>query len=499
MRRTALLFPSVLLAVLLPAAATAQGSTLTLEEAVRLARENNPDFLARLNDESVAEWGVRSAYASFLPSASVGGGLSYQGGGEALIGGFTGGDLGLGSTPAYYYSNFSAGVSLGLSGADVYRVGQEKANRRLVVADLAAAERLLETAVTRQYLAALRGRDAVELARKELERAEMNLTLAEARYAVQSATVIETKQAEVERGRAEVELVRAEALYGTEKLRLLQQIGLDLDRAFELSTRVAVFEPTWAVESLVARALSSHPQLTATRAGLGSAEAGVGMARSAYLPSLSLSAGVSGFTRRAGSDDFLIQQAAQGLQQAFQDCLFVNEILSRLNPPLPGQDCGALTLTDEMRQQIIAGNRQFPFDFETQPLSMSLGISLPVFQGLARRQRLEAAGAQADDARHRLRSEELRIRAEVESAFLNLDASYRAHGLEERNRALAEDQLRLARERYRVGSASFLELMEAETLMARADRAYLLSVYAFQEALAALESAVGEDLGVPRD
>lgn len=496
------LSPTLALAFLvLPALATAQApaATLTLEEAVELARRNNPEYRARLNDETVAEWGVRTAYASFLPSASVTGGLSYQGGGEALIGGYTGGDLGLGQTPAYYYSNFSAGLSLGLSGADLYRVGREKAARRAVVAEIASAGRMLETAVTRQYLAALRGRDAVELARKELERAEANLTLAEARLAVRSATVIETKQAEVERGRAEVELVRAEALYGTEKLRLLQQMGVDLGREIELTTQVEVFEPNWRVESLVATAMGVHPALAATRAGLESAESGVGMARSAYFPSLSLSAGLSGYTRRAGSDQFLLSQAAEGMASARQQCIFQNELLSRLTPPMPPVDCTSFVLTEADEAQIIAQNRQFPFDFETQPVSVSLGVSIPIFQGLTRQHQVEAAGAQADDARHQLRSEELRIRSDVEVAYLNLEAAHRAHGLEVRNRELAEDQLRLARERYRVGSASFLELMEAETVMARADRAYLLSVYAFQEALAALEAAVGQDLSIPQN
>lgn len=472
---------------------------LTLEEAVELARRNNPDYLSRLNDEDVAAWGVRSAYAAFLPTASVSGGVSYQGGGEALIGGFTGEDLGLGETPPYYYSNFSAGVGLQLSGADFFRVGQQRASRRAVVAGNVAAARTLETAVTRQYLAALRGRDAVDLARKELERAEANLALAEARFAVQSATAIETTQAEVERGRAEVELVRAQALYDTERLRLLQQIGLEPSRDVELTSRLDVFEPTWSLESLIALATSGHPQLSATRAGVAVAEAGVDMARSAYFPSISLSAGVSGFTRRAGSDQFLIDQADESMQRARANCLTTNELLSRLNPPLPPQDCSTFVLTEQDRSRIIAQNRQFPFDFETQPLSMSLGLSIPVFQGLSRQHQLESAAARADDARHQLRGDRLRIRAEVEAAHLNLSAAFRAYGLEQRNHALAEDQLRLARERYRVGATSFLELTEAETVMARADRAYLLAIYAFQEALAALEAAVGQDLAIPEN
>lgn len=487
-----------LVLVCVPGAAQESARQITLEEAIALARANNPEFLSRQNDQGVAEWGVRSAYAAFLPSAGVSGGLSYQGGGEPLIGGFTGGDLGLGETPAYYYSNFSAGLSLGLSGGTFYRVGQEKAQRRAVVAQIAAAERTLESAVTRQYLAALRARDGVELARKVLERAEANLALAEARYAVQSATVIETKQAEVERGRAEVELVRAEAAHATELLRLGQQLGVPLGRDVELTTAAAVFEPAWTLESLVATALAANPQLAATRAGVASAEAGVGIARSAYFPSLSLSAGISGFTRRAGSDAFLIDQAERSVLSARQDCLWLNELLSRLNPPLPPENCSEIVFTDEMRAQIIEGNRQFPWNFETQPLSMSLGVSIPVFQGLSRQHQVESAAAQADDVRHRLRGEEIRIRTEVEAGLLNLEAAYQAHALEVRNRALAEDQLRLARERYRVGAASFLELMEAETVMARADWAYLVSVYAFQEALAALEAAVGQDLAIPQ-
>jgi outer membrane protein TolC len=62
---------------------------------------------------------------------------------------------------------------------------------------------------------------------------------------------------------------------------------------------------------------------------------------------------------------------------------------------------------------------------------------------------------------------------------------------------LAEDQLRLARERYRVGAATFLELRDAETVKARADREYLNAVYAFHTGLAQLEAAVGRSLRNP--
>ena len=39
---------------------------LTLEEAIDIARQNNPGLQAALNDEDVANWNVRSAYGSLF-------------------------------------------------------------------------------------------------------------------------------------------------------------------------------------------------------------------------------------------------------------------------------------------------------------------------------------------------------------------------------------------------------------------------------------------------
>ena len=495
--------PALFMAVLLlvPAIGVAQEApaTLTLEEAISLARANNPNYRAQLNDEGVADWGVRAAYGSLLPTATIGGGLSYQGGGQARIGGFTSDDIGLGETPSYYFSNYSLSVNLGIDGASFYRVGREKAARRATLATLDAAGVTLDAQVTRQYLAALRMRDAVALARTELERAEANLALAEARYAVESATAIEAKQAEVERGRAEVELLRFRANYDTERLRLLELVGVDLDREVELTTAVRVFEPTWELGSLLQAAMATQPELAAAQATAASAEAGVGMARSAYWPSLSISTGLSGYTRKVGSDQYLIDQAESSMFSARAQCQTTNDILSRLTPPIAPQDCSRFQLTDDMRAEILDSNSQFPFNFETEPVSLSLGVSLPIFQGLSRQRQLEAANAQAEDARLRVRARELQTRADVETAYRNLNAAYEAALLEARNADLAADQLRLARERYRVGLAPFLELMEAEALKARADREYLLGQYSFQEALTALEAAVGQDLTIPEN
>jgi outer membrane protein len=483
--------------LLIPMGAHAQTPPprLSLEEAVAIARDNNPEYLIQLGEEPVAEWGVRSAYASFLPTATVSGGVSYQGSGQMRLGSFTPGDIGIGETPSYYFSSYSAGLQLGIDGSTFYRIGQEKATREAVRARMDVAAQTLRAGVTRQYLAALGGRDAVALAAAELARAEANLGLAEARHAVESVTQLEVRQAEVERGRAEVELIRAESTYDTERVRLLQMMGVDGDAAVELTTDVRVFEPRWEEDSLIRLAAGMQPELEAARASATAAGSAVGMARSAYWPRLSMSAGLTGYTRRVGSDQYLINQAESQMAALAEQCIFNNTIFERLD--MDRLDCGQLVLTDEMRQEIISDNRQFPWSFYNEPVSMSLGVSIPVFQGLNRQHQLERAHANHEAARHRLRAEELRVRADVRASLRALQAAYRAVQLEERNRQLADDQLRLAQERYRVGVATFIELMEAETMKARADRSHLMGVYAFQEALTTLEAAVGQPLANP--
>ncbi|MGQ0816242.1 MAG: TolC family protein [Gemmatimonadota bacterium] len=471
-------------------------ATLTLAEAITLARRNNPDFLAQKNDLAVAEWGVREAYGGLLPGASASTSFQYQAAGTPRLGFISGSDLGVTGTPAYYLSNYYVGINYGLSGASLLAPGRAKATRHATDAYIAAADFQLAAAVTRQYLAVRRAQDGVALAKQELERAEDNRKLADARLKVGAATPIELKQAEVEKGRAEVTLLQSENLVRTERLRLMQGLGIDMNTAVELTTDFTIGEIPWSQEELINIAMQQHPNLLAARANEQAGNASVKMAKSAYLPSLSFNAGLSGYTRQAGSSAYLLEQAQAGALGARQQCEFFNAVAAGSAQPIPGypQSCPAGTLTAAQERAIISGNNVFPFSYTGEPLSASLQISLPIFQGFTRELQLEQARAGAADARYRLRAEELRLRADVATAYLNATTARQSVGLEQRNTDLAADQLKLARERYRLGAASFLELQDAATIKARADRAYLMAVYSFHESMAALESAVGRSL-----
>lgn len=486
----------LLLCLAVPTTAAAQQApaTLSLEEAIALASRNNPEFLIQQNDEIEADWAVREAYGALLPSASIGGSLGYDAAGEQRLGVFSSTDLGFGRTPAYLSSGYGISVGYQLNGDAIFRPRQEKANRNATRARIEAAAFNLTADITRMYLSAVAARDGVQLARQELERATENLRLAEARVAVGAAIALDAKQAEVERGRAEVELLRAENLLRTETLRLLEAIGLDLGQEVELTSEFDVFRPNWSVDQLVDLAIEQHPQLRAQRAVENAARTSVRMARSQYLPSLNLSMNWRGYAQQVGDDNYLIERYRSNLETRRQQCELTNEVVTRLNPPLPTEDCSALMPDPATEARILEENDVFPFKFARQPFSASLTISLPIFNGFARERRVEAARVAADDARLRLRAEELRLKTQVATAHSSLEAAYRAVTLEERNRELAAEQLELARERYRVGAITFVDLTDAETRKSRADREYLSAVYAFHEALAALETAVGQNL-----
>jgi outer membrane protein len=143
---------------------------------------------------------------------------------------------------------------------------------------------------------------------------------------------------------------------------------------------------------------------------------------------------------------------------------------------------------------VLAANSRFPFNFTTRPLSMGVTLSMPVFNGFNREAQVQTASAAAEDARHQRREEELGRRATVATAFVALQTAYRSVAIEERNAAAAAEYLELARERYRLGAGSILELAQAQATKARADQAHLTSLYSFHENLAALEAAVGQPL-----
>ena len=485
-----------------PAPAPAAGqetvpSSMTLGEALEIALRNNPRVQAVRNDVAVADWNLNSAYGALLPSASLSSSVSWQGAGEQRFGSITADQLGFQDQPSFLFSSYNAGVNFSLSGRSFMAPGQARRNRDATRAQVRTAEASLRLNVTKAYLEVLRQIEGLSLAEQELSRAELNLRLARGRQEVGSGSAIDVQQAEVGVGRAEITLLQSRTGVRNARVRLLQNLGVDLNAEPSLATSFAVTEPTWTVDALYGTAIVRNPDLQAMRAGEESARYGVRMAWSSYLPNVSVSAGFSGFTRQASSTAGQEQAAINAGLAAVAQCQFLNDLISRLPDPPPLQNCSLLATPQSAIDAIREGNKAFPFNFTTQPPSASLSISIPIFQGLGRQREVENARALLHDNRYQVREQELALRADIESRLAILRTAYETALIEERNQALADVQLRLAQERYREGLSNFIDLVEAETVKARADRERLFSIFTYHDAIADLEAVVGTPLRNP--
>ena len=468
--------------------------TLTLEQAFDLARRNNPSLQAIRNDERLADWEVKSAYGALFPSANTNAGVNWQGAGEQTFGSLTAEQLGFANQPSFLFSRYSVGLGYQIDGTTLLAPGQAKMNRNATRAQIAGAEANLIFEVTQAYIEVLRQTEEVRVSEQQRERAQFNSRLAQAQFEVGTATGVDVAQAEVGVGRAEVTVLQAANRLETARIRLLQKMGSEIDAPFVPTTPFRLVEPTWERGELYELGLERNPSLTALRANRSSSKYGVRMAKSTYLPTLSLSAGISGFTRQASSTAFEIQQAEGQAFGGVQNCLFLNDLYSRLSNPLPSSDCTQFQFTDEQAQGIINRNNAFPFNFTTQPAQAGLTISLPIFQGLSRQRQVAEAQVQLEDLDLNLREQELALRADIATTLATVRTAFQAALIEAQNQIVADEQLRLARERFSVGLADFLELLEAETLKVEADLGQINAIFAYHDFLANLEAVVGTSL-----
>lgn len=467
---------------------------LSLEQAIEIARTHNPGFRQTRNDADLAGWSVRQAWGALLPQASASAGVQWQGSGEQQLGSITLGDLGFRGQPSYYLSNYRLGLSYSLDWATLRGPAQARAEQRATDAQIEAAAANLVSQVTNAYVEALRQQESLRISELQLENSEYNLRLAEAQLSVGAVTAIDVGQAQVQVGRSRVRVLQARNAVATARTRLLQQLGQPMGQDFELTTRFELTEPTWTEAELEAVALRRNPTLEARRRARESAEIGVDAARSPYFPSLTISTGLSGFTREASSVDFQIAQAQRQVASSIAQCVATNDLYARLANPLPPVDCSRFVFTDAQRQAIIDQNDQFPFAFQRSPPTVSLQISLPIFTGFGRERNLEAARLQRDDLVEQIREQEIALQADIAIGLANVRTAYESALLEEQNRALAERQLLLARERYQLGEITFVDLVDAQTVLAQAEADRLAAVYAYHDLVTALETLVGAPL-----
>ena len=477
---------------LCPALAVGQSvpAKLSLADAIALAREYSPSYRQAQNDRRPAAWGARNAYASLLPSVTASGGLGYAGPGRQR---FLTADFS--QTVGTWSTNYNLGLNWQLSGTILSQPGLRRAQLAAADADIAGAEASLIATTTDQYLTVLQASENAAVSRARVDHDDEFLKLARARFNVGRATLIDVRQAEVARGQAEVALLRAGTAVDVAKLRLFQVMGVAPPAevaTIALTDTFPVTEPRWQLEELLTMAESQNPSLKALRAREHAASWALRAATSSYGPSLSFSAGWSGFAQKLTDINPTIAAAQANADSSIQACGYYNS--AWLNAGQPALPCSALAFTPAQEQAIRDAQNAYPFHFTAQPFQAQLTISIPIFTNFSRPFQVSQARAQRDDLAESVRARGLEVRTLVSQAYLTLRTAYRAIGIQDTNRTAAREQLQLATERYRVGSGTFFELLDAQLAQLSSEFEYVNAVYEYHKGVADLEAAVGRPL-----
>jgi outer membrane protein len=274
-------------------------------------------------------------------------------------------------------------------------------------------------------------------------------------------------------------------------------MGQSIPADTRLTSTFSLFQPRWTADELVQMAQANNPNIASARANMSAARTGIRAARSQYLPSVSLSAGWRGSVYSAGNLNPLYDEALSGTESRFSGCQQGNQLAALLGQAPQScsrWDVGNPMVVDSVRDAVRDANPRFPFGYERQPLAAGLTFSLPIFNGLQRERRIEEARVSAQDAELSLRSQELRLRTEVETQLLTLRTAFSAAQMQEQVVERAREELRLAQERFRLGAASSVEVTDALTSLRESERARIDAIYNFHKSLAALEALVGRSL-----
>jgi outer membrane protein len=463
--------------------------TLTMDQAVALARRNNPAFQATRNNARNASFEVRSAYGALLPSLSANLSGQYQQGGQQFFNGVS-----LSSNSDVMQSQYSIGLNYSINAGNFIAPKVQRANSAAVSADIARAAENLAALVKQDYLTALQSLAQADLQDSLVANARAQLELARARSQVGTGTMLDVRRAEVALSQLQVALLQARNQNEIDRLRLFQQMGVAEPPGVQLVSRLRAGDPLPALDSILTLAHRQNSGMIALRSRAHVSDLTVARAKTEFTPTLSLSTGIGGYTYQYRDPNFLVSQAEASTSSARSSCIATQEVRQAVGVSNTLAQCNSIQFTDAQAAQLRARNSQFPFSFTRAPVGVSAQLSLPIFDGFAREQRLQESQVARENARYNVKAGELALNADITAAYLSLQTAQKTVALQQENSAKARTELDFVQSEYAVGLATFIDLSTSRTAYAQAETDRINAIYNYHKALATLESATGQPL-----
>ena len=414
-----------------PAAAQAGllPDTLDIGRAVRIAVAESPVLRVTQAQADQAGAARLAAWGAFLPTAGGSLNLNRNTSAVSTYVAEEGPTQRLSERLSYTSQGASQGFGLNLT---LLEGGRRFAELRGAAANVRAAQRRLDdqerqiiVSVRREFLDALRRQELLELTRNQIADRELELDIAQRRYAIAAVERIDVLAAESQLLNARIRLIAEQNQLEAGLRRLVVSMGLPPDTGDGLVLTGDEGMPAGVpdVDLIVRTALSSDPELAALEADRSAASADLWAARTSYLPTISASLNW-GRSERFGPEASFWQFGPGDTSQTF-----------------------------------------------------GLSVSWNLFNGFLREQQ----NAQASSRRRQAEEELRRRRIELERDVRQFGADIRrlAETLEllERDHEISRERLEMEQERYRNGTGSFIGLQQAVQAVQGAEISLIQSRY----------------------
>jgi outer membrane protein TolC len=413
---------------------SAAPATLSLQQAVELAIQNNLSTLLARERRREAEGFRQESLSGLLPNIN---GTTYQANitqNLAALGFQPGTFPGLGSTFIGPFNNFDARLRLeqtifSLSAIRNYQVGRAGVHVAELQEQLAREEVASGTALT--YLEALRAERAVTAAQSNVELAQALFTLAQDQRDAGVATGVDVTRAETRLSIEQVRLAQAQTSSDQARLNLQRVVGLPLEGALTLTDQLRFTdEPLPQVETAISQAGENRREVRIAEEQIRTSELERKAVRAEFLPSLEFVGdyGVSGITPT--------------------------------NTALPTRRA-------------------------------AIQLNVPVFNGGLTQGRLAVAASRARQAELEFGSVRGQVEEDVRLALVTLRTTAAQVRAADQSVALSERELEMSRDRFRAGVADNLEVINAQTSLANARDVQVSVLALYNAARLNLAAALG--------
>ena len=267
-----------------PTPVSAQIPTVTLQDAIALAREHSPVIIQARGDIRVAEASKRESISDWLPTLSGSG--SWSRGSSNRFDERTQTNIVAAS------SSFNGSLSTSFTIFDGLRRPGNNRSRRANLESFEAAYTSQEFQVALQtkqaFFNALAAEELVRVAQAQIERTAQQLSVSRDRLAAGSAIRSDTLSSFVQAANAQLQLINAQTQRATSSADLARLIGFDgaVQAVPDPSIQVVVDLDTTALR---VEALQFGPDMQQVDAAARAADAQVTVSRASYFPSLSAS------------------------------------------------------------------------------------------------------------------------------------------------------------------------------------------------------------------